>query len=130
MAGQAFHFLSYSAEDLTYAKKRYTDEVNRLFGVMDARLKTRKFLAGAYSIADIACWGWVIAAMNFQPLDEFPALKAWQERMAARPGGQARPCPGRGIAQAPHRGTEENPFRSKGAVASALGFSVGLPNAA
>lgn len=85
MAGQAFHFLSYSQEDLTYAKKRYSDEVHRLFGVMDKRLATRKFLAGTYSIADIACWGWVIAAVNFQPLDEFPNLKAWNERMGARP---------------------------------------------
>ncbi|HEY4274811.1 MAG TPA: glutathione S-transferase N-terminal domain-containing protein [Rhizomicrobium sp.] len=85
MTGQAFHFLNYSNEDLTYAKKRYADEVHRLFGVMDKRLATRKYLAGAYSIADMSCWGWVIAAMNFQPLDEFPHLKAWQERMAARP---------------------------------------------
>ena len=85
MAGQAFHFLSYSQEDLAYAKKRYTDEVHRLFGVMEKRLATRKYLAGAYSIADIACWGWVVAAINFQPLDEFPALKAWHERMGARP---------------------------------------------
>lgn len=85
MAGQAFHFLNYSNEDLPYPKKRYTDEVNRLFGVMNKRLEARKFLAGAYSIADIACWGWVLAAMNFQKLDEFPHLKAWQERLAARP---------------------------------------------
>jgi GSH-dependent disulfide-bond oxidoreductase len=85
MAGQAFHFISYSKEDLGYAKKRYADEVNRLFGVMNTRLKTRNYLAGAYSIADIASWGWVTAAMTFQPLDEFPHLKAWQERMAARP---------------------------------------------
>ncbi len=85
MAGQANHFLNYSKEDLTYAKKRYADEVHRLFGVMNKRLASRKFLAGAYSIADIACWGWVVAAMNFQQLDEFPHLKAWQERMAARP---------------------------------------------
>ena len=88
MAGQAFHFLNYSNTDVSYAKKRYTDEVHRLFGVMNKRLDGRKFLAGSYSIADMACWGWVIAAMNFQPLDEFPHLKAWQERMAARPAVQ------------------------------------------
>lgn len=85
MAGQAFHFLSYSQEDITYAKKRYADEVHRLLGVMNKRLATRKYLAGAYSIADIACWGWVVAVINFQPLDEFPNLKAWHDRMAARP---------------------------------------------
>ncbi len=88
MAGQAFHFLNYAKEDLTYPKKRYADEVNRLFGVMNTRLKTRNYLAGGYSIADIASWGWVTAAMTFQPLDEFPHLKAWQERMAARPAVQ------------------------------------------
>src|SRR5580698_8400878 len=85
MAGQANHFLTYSKEDLAYPKKRYTDEVHRLFGVMNKRLTGRKYLAGAYSIADIACWGWVTSSMRFQALDEFPHLKAWQERLGARP---------------------------------------------
>jgi GST-like protein len=85
MAGQANHFLHYSKEDLAYPKKRYTDEVHRLFGVMERRLTGRKFLAGAYSIADMACWGWVTSSMRFQPLDEFPHLKAWHERLGARP---------------------------------------------
>ncbi|MGH6827537.1 MAG: glutathione S-transferase family protein [Rhizomicrobium sp.] len=85
MAGQAFHFLNYVTEDLAYPKKRYGDEVHRLFGVMNTRLAGREFLAGNYSIADIAGWGWVTAAMSFQKLDEFPHLKAWQERMSARP---------------------------------------------
>ena len=85
MTGQAFHFLTYTAEDLPYPKKRYGDEVHRLLGVMDKRLADRKFLAGAYSIADMACWGWVTAAKNFQPLDEFPNLSAWHARMEARP---------------------------------------------
>jgi GST-like protein len=89
MAGQANHFLNYSAEDLAYPKKRYTDEVHRLFGVMNKRLAGRKYLAGAYSIADIACGGWVKSSMRFQPLDEFPHLKAWQERLAARPAVQS-----------------------------------------
>jgi GST-like protein len=85
MAGQANHFLNYAAEDLTYAKKRYTDEVHRLFGVMNDRLATRKFLAGAYSIADIACWSWVLSASKYTPLNEFPHLKAWRDRVGARP---------------------------------------------
>ena len=88
MAGQANHFLNYSQEDLPYPKQRYTDEVHRLFGVMDRRLATRKFLADAYSIADMACWGWVVSSMRFQPLDEFPHLAAWQARLAARPAVQ------------------------------------------
>lgn len=88
MAGQANHFLNYAKEDLTYPRKRYTDEVNRLFGVMNSRLKGHKFLAGAYSIADIACWGWVKSASRYQTLDAFPHLAAWMERVGARPAVQ------------------------------------------
>ena len=86
MAGQANHFLNYSAEDLPYPKKRYTDEVHRLFGVMNTRLASAKFLAGAYSIADMACYSWVKSSARFQPLDEFPNLAAWLERLGARKG--------------------------------------------
>ena len=85
MTGQANHFVNYALEDLTYAKKRYTDEVHRLFGVMNKRLATRKFLAGPYSIADIACWSWVLSGSKYAPLDKFPHLKAWRDRVGARP---------------------------------------------
>ncbi|HKU65313.1 MAG TPA: glutathione S-transferase N-terminal domain-containing protein [Rhizomicrobium sp.] len=85
MAGQASHFLNYAPEDLAYAKRRYSDEVHRLFGVMNKRLTTRKFLAGTYSIADIACWSWVLSGSKYTPLDEFPHLKAWRDRVGARP---------------------------------------------
>jgi len=85
MAGQANHFLNYAVEDLAYAKKRYTDEVHRLFGVMNTRLANKKFLAGAYSIADMACWSWVLSASKHVCLDEFPHLKAWRNRVGARP---------------------------------------------
>jgi GSH-dependent disulfide-bond oxidoreductase len=85
MAGQANHFFNYAPEDLPYAKKRYRDEVHRLFGVMNRRLATRKFLAGAYSIADIACWSWVLSGSKYTPLDEFPHLAAWKDRVGARP---------------------------------------------
>jgi len=88
MAGQANHFLNYSKEDLTYPKQRYTDEVHRLFGVMEKRLAGRKFLAGAYSIADMACLSWVKSSTRFQPLDAFPNLAAWMERLLKRPAVQ------------------------------------------
>ena len=88
MTGQANHFVNYALEDLTYAKKRYSDEVHRLFGVMNRRLATRKFLAGTYSIADIACWSWVLSGSKYAPLDEFPNLKAWRDRVGARPAVQ------------------------------------------
>jgi GST-like protein len=86
MAGQANHFLNYAKDDIPYAKARYKDEVHRLFGVMNTRLASRKFLAGAYSIADMACYPWVKSSTRFQPLDEFPHLAAWMARLAARKG--------------------------------------------
>lgn len=88
MAGQANHFLNYAKEDQAYPKKRYTDEVHRLFGVMNTRLSGRKYLAGTYSIADMACLSWVKSASRYQPLDEFPHLAAWFERLMKRPAVQ------------------------------------------
>jgi GST-like protein len=88
MAGQANHFLSYAKEDLAYGKKRYTDEVHRLFGVMNGRLAKRKYLAGAYSIADMASLPWVRSGSRYTPLDEFPHLKAWFDRLMKRPAVQ------------------------------------------
>jgi len=86
MAGQAHHFRGYAPEKLDYAIARYTNEVNRLYGVMDERLEDRDFLAGDYSIADIACIGWINSyPKQGQNLDEFPHLKAWYARMLARP---------------------------------------------
>jgi GST-like protein len=65
---------------------RYTNEVNRLFGVMNTRLATREFLAGRYSIADMACVGWVrLAERMGQELAQFPHLKRWFETIRARP---------------------------------------------
>ncbi|HEX3483921.1 MAG TPA: glutathione binding-like protein [Micropepsaceae bacterium] len=87
MAGQAHHFRGYAAEKIPYAIARYTDEMNRLYGVMNRRLADRDFLAGAYSIADMACWGVVKSwDRQGQNIDDFPNVKAWWERMNARPG--------------------------------------------
>ncbi len=86
MAGQAHHFRQYAPEKLQYAIDRYTNEVNRLYGVMNKRLADRGFLAGAYSIADMACIGWVRPYKNQgQDLEEFPNLKRWFETIMARP---------------------------------------------
>jgi GST-like protein len=85
MAGQANHFRRYAPEMITYAVARYTDEVNRLFGVMNARLADRKFLAGRYSIADMASFGWVkLAERMGQDLAQFPHLNRWFETIRAR----------------------------------------------
>jgi GSH-dependent disulfide-bond oxidoreductase len=86
MAGQANHFRRYAAVKIAYAIDRYTNEVNRLFGVMNTRLATREFLAGRYSIADMACVGWVrLAERMGQELAQFPHLKRWFETIRARP---------------------------------------------
>jgi len=86
MAGQAHHFRNYARENSPYAVERYTREVSRLYGVMDGRLADREFLAGDYSIADMACFGWVVPwERQGQKLADFPHLEAWFERVGARP---------------------------------------------
>ena len=86
MAGQAVHFRRYAPEPIPYALERYTDEVNRLYGVMNTRLATLNYLAGRYSIADIACVGWVrLAERQGQDLAQFPNLQRWFEAVRARP---------------------------------------------
>jgi GST-like protein len=89
MAGQLNHFKHYAPEALPYAIKRYEDEVNRLYGVMNKRLADREFLAGRYSIADMACVGWVnLWKRQAQNIDDFPHLKRWLETLKARPAVQ------------------------------------------
>jgi GSH-dependent disulfide-bond oxidoreductase len=86
MAGQAGHFRLYATEQVPYAIARYTDEVNRLFGVLDRRLAGREFIAGEYSIADMACWPWVLPhKRQGQKLEDFPDLQRWYEQLKQRP---------------------------------------------
>lgn len=109
MAGQANHFNIYApqfnpVEALTYGQQRYSNEVNRLFGVLDKRLDDREFVAGHYSIADMAIWPWVVGFKNFgQKLEDFPNLQRWFEKsVGERPavvkgkavGLELRPKPG------------------------------------
>ena len=109
MAGQAHHFRQYAPRKMPYAIDRYADEVNRLYGVMNKRLKGRDFLADRYSIADMACVGWVRPyARQGEDIDAFPHLKAWLDRVTARPAVQrglvageerrhcCQPCQGQG----------------------------------
>jgi glutathione S-transferase len=86
MTGQANHFVNYAKGGNDYARERYLNEVHRLLGVMNKRLATHPFLAGAYSIADMACWGWVISASRMHDVGkEFPHVKAWRDKIGARP---------------------------------------------
>jgi len=100
MAGQLNHFKHYARETLPYAIKRYEDEVNRLYGVMNIRLKDRAFLAGKYSIADMACVGWVnLWERQGQDINQFPNLKRWIEAVKARPAVQRGMALGRELRQ-------------------------------
>ncbi len=87
MAGQNHHFNYYAPEKLPYAMTRYIQETNRLYGVLDKRLKGRNFIAGdAYSIADMACYPWMILHQRAQQdITQFPAIQAWLARIAGRP---------------------------------------------
>ncbi len=95
MAGQAHHFLKYApAMDppnvLPYAQERYRNEVNRLYGVLDKRLEDREYVAGEYSIADMAIWPWAsLWEGQQQDIAEFPHMAAWLDRVHARPAVQA-----------------------------------------
>src|ERR1017187_4674261 len=86
MAGQNHHFARYAPEKIPYAIDRYVKETNRLYGVLDRRLATREFLAGAYSIADMAAYPWVVPhETQGQNLSDFPHVKRWFETIKARP---------------------------------------------
>ena len=92
MAGQAHHFLQYAPEDVPYAKTRYANEVNRLYGVLDRRLADRDFVAGAYSIADMAIWPWAILwrrqGQSEEDVAKMPNFSAWLDRVGSRPAVQ------------------------------------------
>ena len=95
MAGQTHHFRQYAPaltadqRHLAYGVHRYTNETHRLYGVMDHRLSDRDYLAGGYSIADMAAWPWVLPQLQGQDLREFPHLAAWMVRVGERPAVKA-----------------------------------------
>ena len=88
MAGQTHHFVHYAPEEIPYAIDRYVREAGRLYAVLDHRLRGRDYIIGDYSIADIACYPWVQPERQRQDIDEFPDLKRWKARIAARPATQ------------------------------------------
>jgi GSH-dependent disulfide-bond oxidoreductase len=86
MAGQNHHFGTYAPEKLPYAIDRYVNETNRLYGVLNKRLADRPFVAGDYSIADMASYPWVVPyERQGQNLDDFPHLKRWFNEIRERP---------------------------------------------
>jgi GST-like protein len=90
MAGQNHHFVQYAPEKLPYAMDRYVKETGRLYGVLNKQLSDgRDYICGDYSIADMAAYPWVVPhERQRQDLNQFPALKAWLERIQDRPATQ------------------------------------------
>ena len=89
MAGQVSHFVNYAPNfpgDHTYSEKRYKNEYDRLLGVMNMVLEERDFLAGEYSIADMACFPWVTAYKRYEvDLDSFKNVRRWFDEIKSRP---------------------------------------------
>lgn len=103
MAGQNHHFSQYAPEKIPYAIDRYVNETNRLYGVLNKQLGKREFIAGDYSIADMACYPWIVPYANQgQKLEDFPHLQRWFEQIAQRPAtirayDQAKPFTGKPV---------------------------------
>jgi GST-like protein len=86
MAGQLSHFVNYAKETVQYAHDRYANEYDRLLAVMDVRLRNREYLAGKYSIADIAAFPWILPYKRLgNDLDRFNNVRRWFDSMKVRP---------------------------------------------
>ncbi len=86
MLGQAHHFREYAPEQIDYAIKRYTDEAARLYQVLERRLETVEYLAGEYSIADVATFPWIrTRKLLGQDLADYPNVNRWYQTIKVRP---------------------------------------------
>ncbi len=86
MLGQNHHFSRFAPEKIPYAIERYVKETSRLYGVLNKRLADREFIAGAYSIADMAAYPWIVPhEAQGQNLNDFPNVKRWFEAIKSRP---------------------------------------------
>jgi len=114
-SGECGHFrrLGDSQGDQSYAVRRFTDEVNRLYGVLNNRLYNHRYLAGdTYTIADMICYPWTINwQAQGQDINEFPYFKRWQAELAARPGVQKGMSVGSDLQNDPSKLTAEEQAR-------------------
>ena len=86
MAGQNHHFVQYAPDQIPYAIDRYVKETARLYSVLDRQLANKDYIAGDYSIADMACYPWIVPhEKQRQNLADFPHLSSWFARMQSRP---------------------------------------------
>jgi GST-like protein len=101
MAGQNHHFGRFAAEKISYAIERYRSETTRLYGVLNGALDGQSFIAGDYSIADMACYPW-IARHEWQEMElgDYPNVKRWFEQIAARPATQTAYAKGEAVRNA------------------------------
>lgn len=87
MSGQCYHFRGLPMGNVNpYGSNRFTKEITRLYGVMDKQLADKDYIAGAYSVADMALYPWILPKPLGQNMENFPNLQAWRERMAGHPG--------------------------------------------
>ncbi len=109
MGGQANHFNAYAPDKIQYAIDRYTNEVARLWDVLDDQLTGREFIVNEeYSIADMACWGWItLWELQGQNLDDTPNLKRWFEAVGKRPATERAYALGSDIAATPGQISDE-----------------------
>src|SRR3546814_17596071 len=115
MAGQNHHFSQYAPEKIPYAITRYVNETNRLYGVLDKQLADREFIAGDYSIADMASYPWIVPhEKQGQKLEDFPNLKRWFDTIAARPAVQRAYAKAHAINTAPTVDDEQSEARRVG----------------
>jgi GST-like protein len=116
MAGQAHHFRRYAPEGNDYVVARYTNECARLYRVLDARLAGRSWIADDYSIADMACWGWVwFHRLHGQDLADFPEVRRWFEAMSARPAVSRAQSLGHDLVSPAFAAVLQQPFYSEDA---------------
>ncbi|HET9865029.1 MAG TPA: glutathione S-transferase N-terminal domain-containing protein [Steroidobacteraceae bacterium] len=109
MAGQAHHFLKYSPQKIEYAMHRFRTEVARLYKVLDTQLGGSEYIAGEYSIADIAAWPWVVRHdWQGQKLEDFPNVRRWFESVGARPAVQRGAAVGADLVAAAPPPTDED----------------------
>lgn len=102
MAGQTHHFLHYAPTRIEYAVERYVKETSRLYAVLDKRLADRSFIAGDYSIADMASYPWIVPhKRQDQDLDAFPNLRRWFDSIRARPAVERAYEKGKAISSQP-----------------------------
>ena len=102
MLGQNHHFVTYAPDKIRYAIDRYVNETSRLYAVLDRRLEGRAFVVDTYSIADIACYPWIVPyERQLQDLDRFPNLQRWFETIRERPATLRAYAKGREINDQP-----------------------------